>query len=207
VFLLVQWRRHLVKVVSANSGAELSDLVRRVIDGDSAAEDEIVSRYSRGVCIVINRIVRSQSDAEDVSQQTFRIVIEKLRHGDLREPERLSGFVCGVARNTALDYVRRARNTRSLDGSVDIAQIPDPAPSQLDRILAEEKASAVRRVIGELKRERDKELLFRYYVAEQDKEKICAQMKLSSAQFNNVIFRATVRFKELYVRLIHQIER
>ena len=191
-----------MRVISGDSGAALADLVGRVIDGDSTAEDEIISRYQRGVSIIIDRIVRSPADSEDVSQQAFKIIIEKLRHGDLRDAERLSGFVCSVAKNAAIDFVRRARNSRSLDQVGEAEHIRDPAPSQLERLLTEEKASAVRRVIGELKMERDRELLFRYFIAEQDKEGICAELKLSSAQFNNVIFRAIARFKELYVRRI-----
>jgi len=201
---LAQRRKHLVKVVNGNSGTALADLVSRVIAGDSTAEDEIISRYQRGVSIIIDRIVRSQTDSEDVSQQAFKIIIEKLRHGDIRDPERLSGFVCSVARNAAIDFVRRARHSRSLEEVGEAEHIPDPAPSQLDLLLSEEKASAVRRVIGELKMARDRELLFRYFIAEQDKERICAELKLTSAQFNNVIFRAIARFKELYFRRIGQ---
>lgn len=190
-------------VVSGNSGAALADLVNRVIDGDSTAEEEIISRYQRGVSLIIDRIVRSQ-DSEDVSQQAFKIIIEKLRHGDLRDAERLSGFVCSVARNAAIDFARRARKSISREELGEADQVRDPAPSQLERLLTEEKASAVRQVISELKMERDRDLLFRYFIAEQDKERICAELRLTSAQFNNVIFRAIARFKELYVRRIGQ---
>jgi len=193
----------VVGVVSGNSGAALADLVNRVIDGDSTAEEEIISRYQRGVSLIIDRIVRSQ-DSEDVSQQAFKIIIEKLRHGDLRDAERLSGFVCSVARNAAIDFARRARKSISREELGEADQVRDPAPSQLERLLTEEKASAVRQVISELKMERDRDLLFRYFIAEQDKERICAELRLTSAQFNNVIFRAIARFKELYVRRIGQ---
>jgi RNA polymerase sigma-70 factor, ECF subfamily len=190
-----------VDIVSVSNEPELTELVKRIIAGDSAAEEEVVRRYKQGVAIIIDRIVRSPSITEDVSQDTFRIVLEKVRRGDVREPERLSGFVCSVARNAAIDHIRRTKkNFQEAIG--DAEQIPDPAPSQLDEVLKQEKAEVVRQLINELKKKRDRDLLLRYYIAEEDKDKICADLGLTRAQFNNVIFRATARFKELYVRKI-----
>ncbi len=189
-------------VVSVSNEPELTELVKRLIAGDSAAEEEVVRRYNQGVAIIIDQIVRSRSVTEDVSQDTFKIVLAKVRRGDLREPERLSGFVCSVARNAAVDYIRRTRHLKNQEAIGDAEQIPDPAPSQLDEVLRQERAEVVRQLIKELKQKRDRDLLLRYYIAEEDKDKICRDLGLTRAQFNNVIFRATARFKELYVRRI-----
>ena len=191
-----------VDVVSVGNETELTELVKRIIARDSGAEAEVVRRYSQGVAIISEQIVRSRSAAEDVSQDTFKIVLTKVRAGDLREPERLSGFVCSVARHAAIDYIRRTRHSRNQEAIGDAEQIPDPAPSQLDEILNREKAAAVHQLINELKRERDREVLLRYYIAEEGKDKICADLGLTRAQFNSVISRATARFKKLYERKI-----
>jgi hypothetical protein len=45
-------------------------------------------------------------------------------------------------------------------------------------------------------------MLFRYYIAEEDKDQICADFGLTRDQFNRVIFRALKRYKELYVKLV-----
>lgn len=195
-----------MNLVSTANG-ELVDIVRRIVAGDSAAEDEVVRRYEHGVAVIIDHIVRNQSATEDVSQETFRIVLEKLRRGDLRQPESLSGFVCSVARNAAIDYIRRAKRSNSREEIGDAEHIPDPAPNQLDQILAQERAEIVRQVILELKVERDRDVLFRYYVCEEDKDRICIDLGLTRTQFNNVIYRALARFKELYVRKVSERER
>lgn len=189
-------------VLSVSNETELTQLVKRIMGGDSAAEAEVVRRYNQGVAIIIDQIVRSRSATEDLSQDTFKIVLTKVRRGDLREPERLSGFVRSVARNAALDYIRRTRHSTNQETIGNAEQIPDPAPNQLDEILKQEKAAVVRRLINEMKQKRDRDLLLRYYVAEEEKDKICGDLGLTRAQFNNVIFRATARFKELYVRKI-----
>jgi RNA polymerase sigma-70 factor (ECF subfamily) len=189
-----------VDEVSVSNEMELTELVTRIVAGDSTAEEEIVQRYKQGVAIIIDQIVRSRSVTEDLSQDTFKIVLQKVRRGDLRQPERLSGFVCSVARNTAVDYIRRTRHLRTQEAIGNAERIADPAPSQLEEILKQERAAAVRQLINELKQERDRELLLRYFIAEDDKETICRDLGLTRAQFNNVIFRATARFKELYER-------
>lgn len=179
---------------------ELVDIVRRITAGDSTAEEEIIRRYERGIAVIIDNVVRNQSTTEDLSQETFRIVLEKLRRGDLRQPESLSGFVCSVARNAALDYIRRVKRSNLREEIGDAEHIADPAPNQLDQMLARERSEIVRQVIGELKSERDREVLFRYYVSEKDKNQICSDLGITRIQFNNIIYRALARFKELYLR-------
>src|SRR5215469_15450804 len=91
------------------------ELAVRIQAGERRAETELVERYSRGVSIIIGRIARDSSDIDDLCQETFRLVLEKVRRGELREPERLSGFVCGVARNLAIEQVRQPRRMQPLE--------------------------------------------------------------------------------------------
>ncbi|HVG18671.1 MAG TPA: sigma-70 family RNA polymerase sigma factor [Blastocatellia bacterium] len=176
------------------------DWVRRITQGDSAAEAELIARYRDGVAIIIGRIVRNESATEDLTQETFRISLEKIRGGDVRAPERLSGFICGVARNVAIEYVRRIRRLTNHEEIGAAEQIRDPRPDQFEQLLSKERAEVARQAISELKVERDREILFRYYIAEQDKDQICADLGLSHQQFNSIIFRALKRYKELYLK-------
>jgi len=59
-------------------------------------------------------------------------------------------------------------------------------------------------VIGELDGDRDRELLFRFYIAEEDKERLCEELGLTSLHFNRVLFRARQRYKELYERRVKE---
>ena len=105
-----------------------------------------------------------------------------------------------MAENLALDYVRRMRRKVNQEEIGEAEQIRDPQADQFAALLQKERAAIVRQVIDELKVERDREVLFRYYIAEEDKEQICADLKLSSRQFNSVLFRALKRYRELYVK-------
>jgi hypothetical protein len=43
-------------------------------------------------------------------------------------------------------------------------------------------------------------VLVRFYLDDEDKEKICSELRLSEEHFNRVIFRARNRFRELLER-------
>jgi RNA polymerase sigma-70 factor, ECF subfamily len=191
-----------MKPLTINSADAGADLVSRIMAGDQQAEAELVERYSDGVKIIIRREIGNASVADDLYQEVFRIVIEKIRRGDVREPEKLSGFVCGVARNLVIDYFRRAARQESLREVEEATLLPDPAPDQLEALLRKEQADFARQVLKEMRNERDIQILFRFYLAEEKKEQICADLGLTSLHFNRVLHRARERYLELYQRLI-----
>ncbi|HKP12903.1 MAG TPA: sigma-70 family RNA polymerase sigma factor [Blastocatellia bacterium] len=177
-----------------------AEWVRRLMAGDADAEADMVRRYKEGIAVIIGRIVHNESVKGDLSQETFRIALEKIRNGDVREPERLSGFICAVARNLAIEYVRRSQRAAKQEEIVNAEQISDPKADPFEQLLGKERAEIVRQVLKELKVERDREVLSRYYIAEEDKALICADLGLTSLQFNSIISRALKRFKELYLK-------
>jgi RNA polymerase sigma-70 factor (ECF subfamily) len=171
------------------------ELAMRIQAGERMAESELVERYRRGVSIIIGRIVADSSLSDDLCQETFRLVLEKVRRGDLREPEKLSGFVCGVARNLAIEQVRQPRRMQPLEEGL---PLPDPKQDPLDELLAQEQIKAVRQVLEEMKEPRDREILRRFYLMEDEKESLCVEFGISSLHFNRVLYRARERFRELY---------
>ena len=187
-----------MEMIARNDACVQVDLVNSIRGGSRQAEAELVERYSHGVMIIIRREVRDTAVADDIYQDAFRIVLEKIREGDLREPERLSGFVCGVARNLVIDYFRRAARQENVAEIEEAALLPHPAPDQLQELLQKEKADLVRQVLKEMPNERDIQALYRFYIADDDKEQICADLGLTSLHFNLVIHRARERFRELY---------
>jgi RNA polymerase sigma-70 factor (ECF subfamily) len=173
-------------------------LVARIRDGDRGAEEELIARYSRGVALILRRSASVAVVVEDLYQEVFLRAVEKIRGGEVRDPERLSGFICGLARNLAIDYFRRRTSqAESLVDGHDIA-VPDQSPSPLAQVLQIEDARRIRQVLGELPSERDRQVLHRFYIGEEDKDQICMDLKLTSLQFNRVLHRARERFRELY---------
>lgn len=116
----------------------------------------------------------------------------------MREPEKLPGYVAHLARNLAIEHYRKAARRRT-----------DPAPPEdldrptsggaLDDLLAAENAALARAVIGELGTARDREVLLRFYLGDEDRDRLCRDLDLSSVQFHRVLHRARQRYKDLYL--------
>jgi RNA polymerase sigma-70 factor (ECF subfamily) len=180
------------------------ELVNRIRAGDRQAEAELVECYKRVVMSIISRKVADTAVADDLYQETFCIILEKIRNGEVRELEKLSGFVCGVARNRVIKYFQCAKRQRGLVEVEETAFLPHPASNQLEQLLQKEEANIVRRILKEMTSERDIQVLFRFYLAEHDKEQICEDLGLTSLQFNLVLHRARERYRELYERAMRR---
>ena len=176
--------------------ASPADLVRRILAGEKSAEDELVERYAKGVRIVIRQSA-PDTDAEDIYQETFCLVLQKIRGGEVREPDRLSGFIVSVARNLVIDHFRRSARQQAREEPAETAALYSPEPSQFDRLLQEQRKRLARRVLAAMPSERDRTVLFRFYIADDDKDRICEDLGLSSHHFNQVLCRARERFRSL----------
>jgi RNA polymerase sigma-70 factor, ECF subfamily len=174
-----------------------ADLAWRIAAGDASAEEELVRRYSRGILVLLRRSGAPPELADDLHQEVFRIVLERLRRRGLDDPAGLAAFLRGTARNLVIAERRKTARRRTEADDEELDRAVNPSPSQLSSVLLDEEAGIVRRLIGELPTDRDRQLLLRFYVAEEDKESICADLGLDSLHFNRVLFRARQRFKEL----------
>jgi len=175
-----------------------AQLVARIRDGERSAEEELVRRYTRGVSIILKRMAGHAAVAEDLYQEVFLKAVQKIRAGEVRNPERLSGFMCGLARNIAIDHFRRSAPEKASPEAEARLSVADPSRGPLEHVLVQEDAAIIRQVLRELASERDRQILYRFYLDEDEKDRICADLNLSSLQFNRVLHRARERFRELY---------
>ncbi|MFL6260250.1 MAG: RNA polymerase sigma factor [Thermoanaerobaculia bacterium] len=175
---------------------DVAGLVRRIQGGDPAAESELVARFSRGLLLMLRRLVQNPALADDLHQETFALVLGKVRRGEVREPERLAGFIRATARNLFIADRRKEARYSALDGGRDEdewarPELADRGPAPLDRFLADEEARQVRRLLDELRFDRDRQLLFRFYLSDDGKEEICADLGVEPERFHQVLFRAS----------------
>jgi RNA polymerase sigma-70 factor (ECF subfamily) len=177
---------------------DYGSLVSRIIAGDANAEAELVALFEGRIVHIILRITNNTSLVEDFSQDTFLIAIRKIRNGDVKKPQSLGSFVASVARNHAIEQIRGIK--RQVSEDLELAeQVPDPSPSPLEQLQISERFDEIREVIAQL-RSRDKVLILRFYINEEPKGVICADLGLNSAQFDRVLHRARNRFGALYLK-------
>ena len=174
-----------------------TNLVTLVKQGDRTAETEMVERYSRGLRFLLRRKTRDTTLTEDFLQETWAIALVKIRDNGLDNPERLAGYLCGIANNLVLGEKRRVNRQRTAVNSEIVALIPDESSNPYRHASRAEVCNQIRDLLNDLKTERDREILKRFYVREEDKESICKRLDISGVHFNRVLYRARQRLKSI----------
>ncbi len=176
-------------------------LVERIQAGDESAMEELYRVFSRGIRFYLYRQLQSQ-EIDDKVHDTFLIVVQAIRRGDLRDPERLMGFVRTVVRRQVAAYIGQAVQTRREQVELEAGTwVSDGAANPEQTAMERQNTALMRGVLSSIS-ERDREILTRFYLLEQSQEQICAEMKLSETQFRLLKSRAKARFGELGKRKI-----
>ena len=100
--------------------------------------EQIVPQYSEKLYWAIRRIVLCHDDANDVLQNVFIKVWKGI--DDFQNRSKLSTWLCRIAVNEALDFLRRQRNVASLD-TVDNMSVADQL--EADRYFDGDRAQAL----------------------------------------------------------------
>jgi RNA polymerase sigma-70 factor, ECF subfamily len=90
--------------------AELTDLpalVRRVASGDSAAEHTLIEHLAPRVRALTLARTRDVDLARDLTQESLIAILVAARKGQIRDLDRVTAFVGGVARNIVNNHHRR----------------------------------------------------------------------------------------------------
>lgn len=165
--------------------------------------EELYRVFSRGIRFYLCRQLGPQ-DLDDRVHDCFLIVVQAIRKGDLREPERLMGFVRTIVRRQIAGHIEVAVQVRKQQ--VDIETSGAIADRRLDpeRFAIgqqeEELAASVMKGISV----RDREILTRFYLHEQSQKQICQEMRLTETQFRLLKSRAKARFGELGKRKLNR---
>src|SRR5579862_2688508 len=155
-----------------------------------------VYRNYPGLRALILRRVRDPEVAADILQDAAVTTLEKLRTGEIAHPEKLGGYLYRVALNHLRNHHRKDRTALSSAEALDDLAAP-AIDHEWESVGRPQWASAARRMLEEMPVARDREILVRFYLDDEDRETICHQLGLSEEHFNRVIFRARNRFREL----------
>jgi RNA polymerase sigma-70 factor, ECF subfamily len=102
-----------------------ADLARRLKERDPQAMSDLYDRYGRLAYSLIFRIVRNGAAAEDLVQETFLRVWNRVQSFDPQKGA-LGPWVLTVARNRAIDYLRSI-DGRMAAGALELDRVENPA--------------------------------------------------------------------------------
>jgi RNA polymerase sigma-70 factor, ECF subfamily len=171
-------------------------LVQQIKAGSDEGMEQLYKLFSRGIRYYLCRQLGPQ-ELEDKVHDTFLIVVNAIKRGDLREPERLMGFVRTVVRRQVAAYIEQAVHTRreqaDLESGISVA---DRSQNPEQKAMVKQKAELMKSALDALSK-RDRDILIRFYLKEQPQEQICREMSLTETQFRLLKSRAKAKFGEI----------
>ncbi|MEX2110611.1 MAG: sigma-70 family RNA polymerase sigma factor [Gemmatimonadaceae bacterium] len=177
----------MVKAPAVNDDLDRA-LVRRYLDGERAAGDELVNRFHRSVFNVALRMLGNVQDAEDVTQTTFGNAFAAL---DSYDPKyRFFSWIYRMTVNESLNTWKRRKNLVSLDGSFDV-----PAAGGASESEAED---SVQRALLKLKPDDRAVVVLRHFVSF-SYEEIADVLEVPVGTVKSRLFTARDRLRESLV--------
>lgn len=172
-----------------------SQLVRLAAEGDHRAFEYLFMRYNEAIKHLFDQRLGDTDTSNDLLQETFIKVY--LHLADYSPNYTFGQWIYTIARNTFIDYVRRRRDSLSIDSltsTPSLAPTTDEEPDK--RIISEQHSVQIERCMAALP-EKYRQMAEMRFVRELSYEEIASQMGLPIGTVKTQIFRARERLCKL----------
>jgi RNA polymerase sigma factor (sigma-70 family) len=155
-----------------------AELVAQSLSGSRDAFGGIVSRYQSLISSLAYSATGNLGQSEDLAQETFVTAWRQLR--DLREPEKLRPWLCGIARNLSNHWLRRQEREplRAAESLETADESPAPGLQPHDQTISKEEQAILWRSLEQIP-ELYREPLVLFYRENQSVEAVARNMELS----------------------------
>jgi RNA polymerase sigma-70 factor (ECF subfamily) len=156
----------------------------------AAAEGELYRRFARRIRLFGLKHLRDDMAADDLAQQVMLIAIERLRAGEVRNPDEIGSFILSTSRMVALGLRRTERRRQSLQERVEPVEAMD-----MPRDAGLLDADRIRPCLAAL-RERERTILLLTYYADRPAAEIAGTMRMSPGAVRVARHRAVAAMRE-----------
>ena len=173
-------------------------LIQRILAGDENAFASLIEKYQQQVHAHALRKVRDFQAAEDITQETFLQVHQKL--ATLNDPAKFSGWLYAIVNHQCIAWYRKNRlQTESLQ-EIHISEIETDAYSRYiatehAKTTAEAQRELVKQLLTKLK-ESDREVITLHYFEEMTSSEIGEVLGVSENTIKSRLHRARQRLKK-----------
>lgn len=110
-------------VAMVQSEEQDSQLVQKVLNGDTQAFRGLVEQYQGRIYNIIYGMVHNRDDAMELTQDTFLKAFRKLNSFNL--DSKFYTWLCRIAVNTAIDHIRKMRHRQTSEFDENIGNFHD----------------------------------------------------------------------------------
>lgn len=141
-------------------------LVKEYLAGNSTALEVLINRHKSKVYTSIIIFTKDKYLAEDLFQDTFIKVIDKLKEGKYTEEGKFKPWVMRIAYNICIDNYRKTKRTPRVVSSedfdiFDFISMHEDSPE--DRLIENQSKSKVRKLLDVLPEDQKEVVLLRHY--------------------------------------------
>lgn len=172
------------------SDGELARAIALASPGAAQAEEsELYRRFAPRVRLYGLKHLRGEAAAEDLAQEVLLVTIERLRAGEVRNPDEIGSFILGTSRMLADSTKRKARRREGLTAQFH-------APELYVEPLVESGDIAVVERCLHLLGERDRRVLVLTFYVEKASSEIAEELGVTSTVVRVARHRALERLRE-----------
>jgi RNA polymerase sigma-70 factor (ECF subfamily) len=161
---------------------------------DRATITTLIKMHYSGLINRVRGLVRSKDMAADMVHQAIAITLEAIKAGRIGCTDQIPGYVYKTCEYLLCNYRRNMGNRPDLRADPEhLATLADD--EQVDFSDQQRIKETVLLALRSLS-SRDRDVVVRFYLYDEDKETICRDFKLSRPLFNKIISRARQRLKD-----------
>lgn len=175
-------------------------LIRRTLDGQTRAFDELVRRHSRKLNAMLIAMLNNEADAYDVAQTSFLKAFHSLRY--FKGQSSFYTWLYSIALNQARNFLRKRKRERDNSYSLDNDENGDPLEKNADLSDTNRAADPVRQAnIAELRKKLHR-AISQLSPAHQEVINLCDIQGLSYPEISKIIniSEGTLRSRLHYAR-------
>ena len=179
---------------------EDEELIRRTLNGQTRAFDELVRRHSRKLNAMLIAMLNNEADAYDVAQTSFLKAFHSLRY--FKGQSSFYTWLYSIALNQARNFLRKRKRERDNSYSLDNDENGDPLEKNADLSDTNRAADPVRQAnIAELRKKLQR-AISQLSPAHQEVINLCDIQGLSYPEISKIIniSEGTLRSRLHYAR-------
>lgn len=180
---------------------ELAVLIRRTIQGDSSAFEQVIVRYERRVIGLAMKLLGESADAQDAAQEVFLRVFRYIHRLDLQRP--LEQWLMRMTVNVCRDIGRKRQQRRAT-----FAQSESPesiactnSDNPHSEMVVEEERRLLRKALDHLP-EKERIALILRDIEGLSTTEVAAVLESSETTVRSQVSRARVRLKNAIEEMI-----
>ena len=172
------------------SDGELARAIASAPPGAAQAdESELYRRFARRVRLYGLKHLRDEAAADDLAQEVLLVTIERLRAGEVRNPDEIGSFILGTSRMLADSTERKARRRENLTAQFHAPEL------YAEPVVASDDIAVVERCLHVLT-ERDRRVLVLTFYAEKTSGEIAEELGVTGTVVRVARHRALERLRE-----------